>query len=271
MISWGSAVSDIWTQSACASNISEEKGTAYKEVQAPLRSDVSVGESLQLYPYRYAPTSNSISDFMRRYILPNCNDLPRGLVSHHRGLDKRATANSTRKIAMHVRSANSVADHLDEDAIWLKNRQRDGFDANRALLYEKTRGIGWELEGRYMSRLSLREMVESGHDIWNKKAEAEAEESLWKPLRRYDPRVFDLYMRYGLRSVPTSLYPNTESEFPPTAVTLTTTKHQEAWNLTIPNFEPESADTDRYLLPDWEPRHRTPRLVFQARGLCRMA
>jgi hypothetical protein len=36
-----------------------------------------------------------------------------------------------------------------------------------------------------------------------------------------------------------------------TAVTLTTSKHQEAWSYTIPNLEPESAGLDRLLLPDW--------------------
>lgn len=36
-------------------------------------------------------------------------------------------------------------------------------------------------------------------------------------------------------------------------VTLTSTKHQEAWAYAQPNFEPREARLDRLLLPDWDP------------------
>ncbi|GAM33956.1 toxin biosynthesis protein [Talaromyces pinophilus] len=88
-------------------------------------------------------------------------------------------------------------------------------------------------------------------DVWPSRQEAE--EALRKALRKWDPRVVDRYLRFGLRSVPTRLYnPNTDHSVPVTAVTLTTSKHQEAWSYTIPNLEPESAGLDRLLLSDWD-------------------
>lgn len=91
----------------------------------------------------------------------------------------------------------------------------------------------------------------SKKDIWRSRQEAEG--ALRKALRRRDPRVIDQYLRFGLRSVPTRLYnPNTDPSVPETAVTLTTSKHQEAWSFTTPNIEPESAGLDRLLLPDWD-------------------
>lgn len=87
-------------------------------------------------------------------------------------------------------------------------------------------------------------------DIWPSKQEAEG--ALRKALRKWDPRVVDQYLRFGLRPVPTRLYnPNTDPSVPETAVTLTTSKHQEAWSYFVPNLEPESAGLDRLLLPDW--------------------
>lgn len=87
-------------------------------------------------------------------------------------------------------------------------------------------------------------------DLWSSKREAEA--SLRKALRKWDPRVVDRYLHFGLRSVPTRLYnPNADPSVAKTAVTLTTSKHQEAWSYSIPNLEPESAGLDRLLLPDW--------------------
>lgn len=44
--------------------------------------------------------------------------------------------------------------------------------------------------------------------------------------RRWDPKCVDQYIRFGLRPAPTALYPSSDSR----AVTLTTTKAQEAWS-----------------------------------------
>ncbi|EEA23577.1 hypothetical protein TMatcc_002454 [Talaromyces marneffei ATCC 18224] len=87
-------------------------------------------------------------------------------------------------------------------------------------------------------------------DLWLSRQEAEI--NIRKALRKWDPRVVDRYLCFGFRSVPTRLYnPSTDSNVPETAVTLTTSKHQEAWSYTIPNLEPESAGIDRLLLSDW--------------------
>ncbi|KAJ5627653.1 hypothetical protein N7490_009881 [Penicillium lividum] len=83
-------------------------------------------------------------------------------------------------------------------------------------------------------------------DLWP--SADKAKESLSKGLRKWDPRVQELYLKYGLRKVPTAIYP--DSTVGPEAVTLTTTKHQESWNYFTPNLEPENLD--RLLLPDWD-------------------
>ncbi|KAK2734201.1 hypothetical protein FQN57_001855 [Myotisia sp. PD_48] len=94
-------------------------------------------------------------------------------------------------------------------------------------------------------------------DLWE--CPEKAATSLNKGLRRWDSRARDRYIRYGLRPVPTRLYnPTTDPKVPPTAVTLTTTKHQEAWNFFTPNLESE--DLDRLLTPDWDAETERPYL-----------
>ncbi|GFG23216.1 toxin biosynthesis protein, putative [Aspergillus udagawae] len=89
-------------------------------------------------------------------------------------------------------------------------------------------------------------------DLWPSRDKAEM--LLRKGFARCDPRVVDRYLRFGLRPVPTPLYdPENAPDIPKTAVTLTTSKHQEAWAYTIPNLEPESAGLNDLLLPDWDP------------------
>ncbi|KAJ5212047.1 toxin biosynthesis protein [Penicillium cinerascens] len=94
-------------------------------------------------------------------------------------------------------------------------------------------------------------------DLWESREKAEA--TLRKIQRTWDPRVVEKYLQFGLRPVPTRLYnqqsdPNLSSS----AVTLTTTRHQESWSYTLPNLEPESAGLDRLLLPDWDPEQERP-------------
>lgn len=81
-------------------------------------------------------------------------------------------------------------------------------------------------------------------DIWpSRKAAGEAFKK--SPIfASWDQRVFERMMKYGLRELPTALYPETPSgqstkEGP--YVTLTTTKHQEAWSLMRPNFDNRDA------------------------------
>ncbi|KAI9035179.1 putative toxin biosynthesis protein [Aspergillus affinis] len=94
-------------------------------------------------------------------------------------------------------------------------------------------------------------------DIWESPEKAKA--SLDKSLSKWDSRARERYIRYGLRPVPTRLYdPVTDPKVPKTALTLTTTKHQEAWNFFTPNLESE--DLDRFLTPDWDPEKERPYL-----------
>lgn len=52
-------------------------------------------------------------------------------------------------------------------------------------------------------------------------------------FKAWDSRALDNYLQYGLRETPTTLFPTgTESG----SVTLTTTKHQEAWSFLRSNF-----------------------------------
>lgn len=64
-----------------------------------------------------------------------------------------------------------------------------------------------------------------------------------KFFRTWDPRVLDRYLEYGLREVPTAIYP-ISGDVKLGAVTLTTTKHQESWTYLRSNFLPRTADSD---------------------------
>ncbi|PWY93905.1 toxin biosynthesis protein [Aspergillus sclerotioniger CBS 115572] len=67
--------------------------------------------------------------------------------------------------------------------------------------------------------------------------------------RNWDPRAVNQYLQYGLRPTPTALYPNASSD----AVTLATTKAQEAWTYLRFNATPQAGNddpTERLLGPD---------------------
>ncbi|KAL4937734.1 hypothetical protein BDV06DRAFT_232381 [Aspergillus oleicola] len=87
-------------------------------------------------------------------------------------------------------------------------------------------------------------------DVWPSREDAERyirESSFW---RRWDPRSTDQYIQYGLRPAPTVLYPNSD----PGAMTLVTTKAQEAWTYLRLNAVPQHNDgggtTERFLAVD---------------------
>ncbi|KAL8864217.1 MAG: hypothetical protein Q9174_007431, partial [Haloplaca sp. 1 TL-2023] len=90
-------------------------------------------------------------------------------------------------------------------------------------------------------------------DKWSNKDEAAVAFKKNPLFRTWDPRVVDKYVEFGLRELPTALYPSpspssqdtkhttknmtegsSEGERDATekGVTLTTTKHQEAWSFT---------------------------------------
>ncbi|KAJ5594735.1 toxin biosynthesis protein [Penicillium hispanicum] len=100
-------------------------------------------------------------------------------------------------------------------------------------------------------------LVAHRRDLWESREKAEI--GLRKSLRKWDPRVVDRYLEFGLRPVPTRLYnQHQDPQLPTSAVTLTTTKHQEMWTFAIPNLEPESAGLDRLLLADWDVQNERP-------------
>jgi hypothetical protein len=95
-------------------------------------------------------------------------------------------------------------------------------------------------------------------DLWPSRSEAEASFRSSPFFMTWESRVLDRYLQYALRDTPTVLYPAStlagSTKPTPSAVTLTTTKHQEAWSYVRSNFAPQSADpidpTERLLSPD---------------------
>ena len=78
-------------------------------------------------------------------------------------------------------------------------------------------------------------------DNWSSKADAMSSLKRNPFYQTWDPRVLDLWIRHGLRKLPTPLYPgdfsdDSDSEADDTPVTLTTTKHQEVFTFLRPKF-----------------------------------
>ncbi|KAL2140778.1 hypothetical protein VTI28DRAFT_3253 [Corynascus sepedonium] len=84
-------------------------------------------------------------------------------------------------------------------------------------------------------------------DLWDSRAAAAAKFRQSKFYQTWDPRVLDLWVRHGLRDLPTALYPQ-----PPSSsgkpkggdgpVTLTTTKHQEVFTFLRPTYRGAGTD-----------------------------
>lgn len=74
-------------------------------------------------------------------------------------------------------------------------------------------------------------------DLWPSRAIAEASFRSNPFFKAWEPRVLENYLRYGLRDTPTKLYPASQkNDTDIGSVTLTTTKHQEAWSYVRSNF-----------------------------------
>lgn len=83
-------------------------------------------------------------------------------------------------------------------------------------------------------------------DYWPTRAAAEAD--LTKAYRKqgWGEDVIRLFLKHGLRSLPTSLYdPTTSEKLSPEGVTLVTTKHQEAWSFGGVNWKETDEELDR--------------------------
>lgn len=79
-------------------------------------------------------------------------------------------------------------------------------------------------------------------DHWPSRAEAASSFKRSRFYQSWDPRVLDLWIKYGLRSLPTAIYPkehdgSNRSENDSSPVSLTTTKHQEVFTFLRPNFD----------------------------------
>ena len=95
-------------------------------------------------------------------------------------------------------------------------------------------------------------------DLWPSRDKAEVSFRKNPFFKTWDARVLDNYLNYNLRETPTATYPI------PGMVTLTTTKHQEAWAYVRSNFTPQLAEHDplqQLLSPDVDPKD-TGKYVF---------
>ena len=90
-------------------------------------------------------------------------------------------------------------------------------------------------------------------DIWPSREEAAKSFRKSPFYQAWDPRVLDLWLKYGLRDLPTVLYPEKDT----TSVTLATPKSQEVWSFLRPNYNGQDADgkpiTNRATHPDLDP------------------
>lgn len=90
-------------------------------------------------------------------------------------------------------------------------------------------------------------------DLWPSQATAEASFRRSKFFKKWDSRALERFFHYGLRDTPTALYLDQDAG----SVTLTTTKHQEAWAYVRSNFTPQSIDphdpVEHLLNPDVVP------------------
>lgn len=97
--------------------------------------------------------------------------------------------------------------------------------------FNETRATGHSL---VMSSMNHR-------DIWPSRAAAAA--AFKKGMKDWDLRVTERYIQYGLRELPTALYPE-QSPSNPDQVTLTTTKNQESLMMLCPGHEKSKGDQD---------------------------
>ncbi|PQE24050.1 toxin biosynthesis protein [Rutstroemia sp. NJR-2017a BVV2] len=91
-------------------------------------------------------------------------------------------------------------------------------------------------------------------DLWPSYSAASVAFKKNKFFAGLDSRVLENYLKYGIRRVPTALYPVSET-VKEGSYTLTTTRHQEVWSFLRPNFEGSDPETsmnrvDRLLFPD---------------------
>lgn len=94
-------------------------------------------------------------------------------------------------------------------------------------------------------------------DVWPSREEAAKSFSKSPFYQRWDKRVFDRWVQYGLRDMPTSLHPDPQPADKPPQVTLATTIANEVHTFLRPNYEGYGWRTgkppDRSTHPDLDP------------------
>ena len=80
-------------------------------------------------------------------------------------------------------------------------------------------------------------------DHWDSLEDARSHFTSNKFFMSWDPRALERYVQYGTRRTPTTLYPHANTN----AVTLKTTKAQEAWTILRPNFSARPLEEDSTL------------------------
>ncbi|RMD39829.1 hypothetical protein DV735_g5299, partial [Chaetothyriales sp. CBS 134920] len=92
-------------------------------------------------------------------------------------------------------------------------------------------------------------------DLWDSKEAALAGFKRSPFYQAWDPRVLDVFVEYGLRSLPTALYPEQNGK-----VTLTTPVGQEVYTFLRPNYQGHGWESggkiDRRTHPDIDPESR---------------
>lgn len=95
-------------------------------------------------------------------------------------------------------------------------------------------------------------------DLWPSR-QAAAESFKRSPFyQTWDPRVFERWVQYGLRDLPTAIHPLNNHTATDTPVTLTTPLHQEVFTFSRPNYThiPGSdKPINRITHPDLDPTH----------------
>ena len=86
----------------------------------------------------------------------------------------------------------------------------------------------------------------SRRDIWPSREEAKATFLRNKFYQGWDPRCLDQWVKYGLRTLPTAIYPDSESDASARPVTLTTTKYQEVYTFMRGNYPPSDVPIEHY-------------------------
>ncbi|GKZ35834.1 hypothetical protein AbraIFM66950_006632 [Aspergillus brasiliensis] len=81
-------------------------------------------------------------------------------------------------------------------------------------------------------------------DLWPSRSQAAAKFKSNPFFQTWDPRVFERWIQYGLRDLPTPFHPITD-ETGPSAVTLTTTKAQEVFYFVRPSYVDERSGLPR--------------------------